>query len=67
MSYRSRKENGSFRTGSDVDNLLNKIEDLGNATSVKDGIMSKNDKRKLDVGVADEEMSIEEIESLLNF
>ena len=67
MSYKSRNANGVFRTGNDVDGLLNKIEDLQNATTYKDGTMSKDDKRKLDNGVADDEMTIEEIAALLNF
>lgn len=39
---------GVARTGPHVDELLNKIEDLGNATQRNDGTMSKEDKVKLD-------------------
>lgn len=39
---------GVARTGSHVDELLNKIEDLENATQRTDGTMSKEDKTKLD-------------------
>lgn len=37
------------------------------ATHLDDGLMSSEDKRKLDEDVADEEMTIEEINALLNF
>lgn len=39
---------GVARTGPHVDELLNKIEDLENATQRTDGTMSKEDKVKLD-------------------
>ena len=39
---------GVPRTGPHVDELLNKIEDLENATQRTDGTMSKEDKVKLD-------------------
>lgn len=39
---------GVTRTGPHVDELLTKIEDLGNATQRNDGTMSKEDKTKLD-------------------
>lgn len=66
MSY-TLKRDGAARKGSRVDNLLDKIEDLGNATNAKDGTMSAADKSKLDSLEDDEELSLEEIESLLNF
>lgn len=47
MSY-TLKRDGAARKGSRVDNLLDKIEDLENATQRKDGTMSKEDKVKLD-------------------
>lgn len=58
---------GVVRTGPHVDELLTKIEDLGNATHNEDGIMSKADKKKLDEQVADDELTISEINNLLNF
>jgi len=58
---------GVARTGPHVDELLNKIEDLENATQSVDGTMSASDKAKLDSMEDDEELSIEEINSLLNF
>lgn len=39
---------GVVRSGEHVDELLNKIEDLENATQRTDGTMSKEDKTKLD-------------------
>lgn len=58
---------GVVRTGPHVDELLTKIEDLENATQRTDGTMSASDKIKLDSLEDDEELSLEEIESLLNF
>ncbi len=58
---------GVQRTGEFVDSMLTKIEDLENATQRKDGTMSAADKVKLDSLEDDEELSLEEIESLLNF
>ena len=66
MSY-TLKRDGAARKGSRVDNLLDKIEDLENVTQRKDGTMSAADKIKLDSLEDDEELSLEEIESLLNF
>lgn len=66
MSY-TLKRDGAARKGSRVDTLLDKIEDLENATQRKDGTMSASDKMKLDSLEDDEELSLEEIESLLNF
>lgn len=65
MSYRSKDKNGNPRRGPKVDELLTKIEDLENATVHADGTMSAADKAKLDTLEDDEEMTIEEIESLL--
>jgi len=42
MSYRSEK------SGVKVDELLDKIDSLGNATQSTDGLLSKEDKKKLD-------------------
>lgn len=55
------------RTGSNVKELLDKIEDLQDATTIKSGIMTANDKRKLDQLEKDEALSILEIDELLNF
>ena len=43
MSYRSEK------SGVKVDELLDKIDALGNATQSTDGLLSKEDKKKVDV------------------
>ena len=61
MSYRSEK------SGVKVDALLDKIDALENATQLEDGTMSKEDKKKLDEQVADDELTIHEIDNLLNF
>lgn len=61
MSYRSEK------SGVQVDALLDKIDALENATQLEDGTMSKEDKKKLDEQVADDELTIQEIDDLLNF
>lgn len=37
------------------------------ATQISDGLMSSADKKRLDEDVADEELTIEEINALLNF
>lgn len=55
---------GVERTGQAVDNLLNKIEDLENATTRTDGTMSKEDKNKLDNYVADHALSLAEIDEI---
>ena len=46
--YTSRDKNGNPRTGANVDELLQKIEDLENATHETAGLMSAADKVKLD-------------------
>lgn len=58
---------GVVRTGSTVDELLNKIEDLENATQRTDGMMSKQDKAKLDSLEDDEEMTIAEMDAILTW
>ena len=65
--YHSTDRNGNPRKGKDMDKLLDKIDDLKNATSREDGTMSAQDKGKLDSLEDDEEMSIEEIAAILNF
>lgn len=60
MSYRSNK------TGVKVDELLDKIDDLQDATHTKSGTMSAPDKIKLDNDCPDGELSFREIEDILN-
>ena len=60
MSYRSNK------TGVKVDALLDKIDDLQDATHLKSGTMSAADKVKLDNDCPDGELTLREIEQILN-
>lgn len=55
------------RSGDEVDQLLDKIEDLNEATITKSGTMAAQDKRKLDQLEHDEPLTILEIDELLNF
>ncbi len=55
------------RTGPEVEELLDKIDDLKDATTTKSGTMAAEDKRKLDQLEKDEPLSILEIDELLNF
>lgn len=55
------------RTGPEVEELLDKIDDLQDATTTKGGTMAAEDKRKLDQLEKDEPLSILEIDELLNF
>ena len=55
------------RSGDRVDQLLDKIEDLNEATTTKSGTMAAEDKRKLDQLEHDEPLTILEIDELLNF
>ena len=55
------------RTGPEVEELLDKIDDLQDATTTKSGTMAAEDKRKLDQMEKDEALSILEIDELLNF
>ena len=55
------------RSGDRVDQLLDKIDDLQDATTTKSGMMAAEDKRKLDQIEKDEALSILEIDELLNF
>lgn len=57
MSYRTN------RSGQNVDELLDKIDDLENATTTKDGTMSHYDKSKLDEL---QSLTIEELNEILN-
>lgn len=61
MSYRTEK------SGVKVDELLDKIDNLDNATQAVAGLMSTTDKKKLDDDVPDRELTFEEIDELLNF
>ena len=64
--YHSNRD-GVPRSGETVDGLLNKIEDLADATQQTSGMMSKYDKKKLDEQVADTPLSILEIDEICNF
>lgn len=64
MSY-TLKRDGAARKGSRVDTLLDKIEDLENATNAKDGTMSAADKVKLDSLEDDEELTVEDVNEIL--
>ena len=64
MSYTLRRD-GTARQGLTVDGLLDKIQDLGNATSVKDGTMSASDKAKLDTLEDDVELTVQEVDNIL--
>lgn len=54
------------RTGQNVEQLLDKIDDLGEATVVKPGMMAADDKRKLDQVELDEAISIDKLNRILN-
>ena len=66
-SYKSRDKYGNPRTGEKVDELLTKIDDLKDATPSVSGLMASTDKVKLDELEDDVEMTIAEINELLNF
>ena len=58
------------QTGDEVQDVLDQVQEktvYEPATQQEDGLMSSSDKRKLDNDVADEELSIPEINELLNF
>lgn len=61
MAYRLNK------TGLEVEQLLDKIDNLKEATTIRSGMMTANDKRKLDQLEQIEPIGICEIEELLNF
>lgn len=52
--------------GSVVQELLDKVEDLGPATTEEDGLMSRHDKWRLDDQVPDRPLTNLEIEAILN-
>lgn len=64
--YHSNRD-GVPRSGEHVDSLLTKIEDLADATHTTSGMMSGLDKEKLDALEDDEELTIDEMNQLLNF
>ena len=49
-----------------VQELLDKVEELGPATTEEDGLMSRHDKRRLDDQVPDRPLTNLEIEAILN-
>lgn len=53
------------RTGLEVEQLLEKIDDLREVTTMKSGTMTALDKRKLDQLEQDEQLSIEDIDDVL--
>lgn len=67
MSYISRDKTGKVRKGEKVDELLDKIEDLKEVTYHENGVMLGSDKFKLDSLEDDEELTLSEINALLNF
>lgn len=62
----SARDTHLTQPGATVQELLDKVEDLGPATQEEDGLMSKLDKTKLDDGVADRPLTNLEIEAILN-
>lgn len=54
------------QAGAAVQELLDKMEDLGPVTAETDGLMSRYDKRKLDEDVPDRPLTNLEIEAILN-
>ena len=62
----SARDTHLTQPGSVVQELLDKVEDLGPATPSEDGLMSRHDKSKLDEGVADSPLTNLEIEAILN-
>lgn len=53
-------------SGEEIQELLDKIDDLGPATQEKDGTMSRQDKSKLDNDVPYRALTNLEIEAILN-
>lgn len=62
----SARDTHLTQSGSTVQQLLDKVEDLGPATTTEDGLMSKRDKRKLDEMDIDRPMTNIEILEILN-
>lgn len=61
MSYRSEK------SGVKVDELLDKIDALGNATQSTDGLLSKEDKQRLDDMTDVRALTFDEIDDVFNY
>ena len=62
----SARDTHLTQPGQTVQNLLNKIEDLGPATQEEDGLMSKDDKAAFDDMAQDRPMTNLEIQAILN-
>lgn len=54
------------QTGEEVQQILNYVQSLGVATDEEDGLMSKEDKARLDDDVADTPITNEEILEIVN-
>lgn len=61
MSYRSEK------SGVKVDELLDKIDALRNATHGTDGLLSKEDKQRLDDMTDVRALTFDEIDDVFNY
>lgn len=61
MSYRSEK------SGVKVDELLDKIDALRNATQSTDGLLSKEDKQRLDDMTDVRALTFDEIDDVFNY
>ena len=61
MSYRSEK------SGVKVDELLDKIDALRNATQSTDGLMSNTDKQRLDDMTDVRALTFDEIDDVFNY
>lgn len=62
----SARDTHLTQAGSVVQELLDKMEDIGPVTADTDGLMSRYDKRKLDDDVPDRPLTNLEIEAILN-
>lgn len=62
----SARDTHLTQAGSVVQELLDRVEDLGPATTSEDGLMSRYDKRRLDDDVPDQALTNLEIEAILN-
>lgn len=62
----SARDTHLTQAGAAVQELLDKMEDLGPVTAETDGLMSRYDKRKLDEDVPDRPLTNLEIEAILN-
>lgn len=62
----SARDTHLTQTGEEVQQLLDRVENLGPATQEEDGLMSKNDKQVLDQKAEDRPMTNMEILAILN-